>query len=120
MEEAHMKKGICILAAGILMSAAPAFAATMTGTISDSMCGMKHQAGEHDGKKMTERECTEVCIKGGAKYVFVSGDKIYKIANQDFAGLKAHAGEKVTLTGDVKEDTITVAKVQTPKAAPAK
>ncbi len=115
-----MKQGICILAAGILLSATPALAATWTGTISDSMCGVKHQTGEHDGKKMTERDCTEACIKGGAKYVFVTGDKVYKIANQDFAGLKAHAGQKVTLTGDMKEDTITVAKVQAPRAAPAK
>ncbi len=115
-----MKKGICILAAGILMSAAPAWAATWSGTISDSMCGVKHQTGEHDGKKMTDRDCTEACIKGGAKYVFVTGDKVYKIANQDFAGLKAHAGHKVTLTGDMKDDTITVAKVEIPSAKPAK
>lgn len=115
-----MKKGICILAAGILMSAAPALAATWNGTISDSMCGVKHQTGEHEGKKMTERDCTEACIKGGAKYVFVTGGKVYKIANQDFAGLKTHAGHKVTLTGDMKDDTITVAKVEAPSAKPAK
>lgn len=115
-----MKKGICALAAGILLSATPALAATWTGTISDSMCGVKHQAGEHDGKKMTDRDCTEACIKGGAKYVFVTGDKVFKIANQDFAGLKAHAGQKVTLTGDMKDDTITVAKVAAPSAKPAK
>jgi hypothetical protein len=115
-----MKKGICALAAGILLSATPALAATWTGTISDSMCGVKHQAGEHDGKKMTDRDCTEACIKGGAKYVFVTGDKVFKIANQDFAGLKAHAGQKVTLTGDMKDDTITVAKVAAPSATPAK
>jgi uncharacterized protein YdeI (BOF family) len=114
-----MKKGICMVAAGLLLSAAPAVAATWTGTISDSMCGVKHQAGEH-GKKMTDRECTEACVKAGAKYVFVSGDKVYKIANQDFAGLKAHAGEQVTLTGEIDENTITVAKVETPKGAPAK
>ena len=115
-----MKKGICLLAAGLLMSAAPAFASTMTGTISDSMCGVKHQTGEHDGKKMTEKDCTEACIKGGAKYVFVSGDKIYKIANQDFAGLKTHAGHEVMLTGDAKDDTITVTKIAMPPAAPKK
>lgn len=114
-----MKKGVCILAAGLLMGASPVFAATWTGTISDSMCGLKHQTGEHEGKKMTDRDCTEACIKGGAKYVFVSGDKVYKIANQDFAGLKTHAGHKVTLTGDAKDDSITVAKIEMPKAAPS-
>ncbi len=115
-----MKKGICALAAAILLSATPALAATWTGTISDSMCGVKHPAAEHDGKKMTDHDCTEACIKGGAKYVFVTGDKVYKIANQDFAALKTHSGHKVTLTGEMKDDTITVAKVETPSAKPAK
>jgi hypothetical protein len=101
------------------MVASPVLAATWTGTISDSMCGVKHQAGEHEGKKMTDRDCTEACIKGGAKYVFVSGDKVYKIANQDFAGLKTHAGHKVTVTGDMKDDSITVARIEMPKAAPS-
>ena len=44
---------------------------TWKGAISDSMCNGKHSAGEHDGKKMTDAECTNVCMKKGAKYVFV-------------------------------------------------
>lgn len=40
---------------------------TWTGTISDSMCGAKHGMA-----KMTDRECTEMCVKTGAKYIFVS------------------------------------------------
>ena len=45
---------------------------TWKGTISDSNCKEKHPAGEHDGKKMTDADCTGVCVKKGAKYVFVS------------------------------------------------
>ena len=41
---------------------------TWTGKISDSMCAGKHSAGEHEGKKMTDADCTKVCVKGGAKY----------------------------------------------------
>ncbi len=76
---------------------------TWTGKISDSNCGATHKMA---GK--TDRECTEACIKGGAKYVFVSDGNVYKIQNQDFAGLPVHAGHTVTLKGEMNGDTITV------------
>jgi hypothetical protein len=101
--------------AAILFVAAPVIGAdrTWNGTISDNMCGAKHPGGEHDGKKMTDADCTKACVDGhGAKYVFVSGGKTYKIENQNFAGLKDHAGEKVALSGEMKGDTITVSKIE--------
>ena len=52
--------------------------------------------------------------------MFVSGGKTYQIANQDFAGLKTHAGHKVVLTGEMKGDTITVSKIEMPAAAKTK
>ncbi|OFW03230.1 MAG: hypothetical protein A3H96_19200 [Acidobacteria bacterium RIFCSPLOWO2_02_FULL_67_36] len=109
-----MKKVLACFGMALLISST-AFADEWTGKISDSMCGVKHGSGEHDGKKMTDRDCTEACIKGGAKYVFVSGDKVYKISNQDFAGLKTHAGHEVVLSGDMKDDAITVSKIEMPK-----
>jgi hypothetical protein len=114
--EEHMKKTLVCFAAVALMSSAPALAAdTMKGKISDSMCGAKHGKGEHGGTA-NDRACTEKCIKDGEKYVFVSGDKVYKIANQDMADLKAHAGHEVEVTGETKGDTITVSKIVMPKA----
>jgi hypothetical protein len=119
-----MRKFLACIAAVAVMGAGTAFAAegTWTGKISDSMCGAKHPAGEHDGKKMSDRDCTEACVKDhGGKYVFVSKDKVYKIDNQTFAGLKTHAGHDVVLSGDMKGDTITVTKIDMPKKdAPAK
>ena len=86
-----MRRVVVCLAAAAMMSAPALAADTLKGRISDSMCNAKHMAGEHDGKKTTDRECTEKCVSGGAKYVFVGeGDKVYKIANQDFAGLGSH------------------------------
>ena len=112
-----MRKAVVCLAAAALMSAPALAADTMKGRLSDSMCNAKHMAGEHDGKKTTDRECTEKCISGGASYVFVGeGDKVYKIANQDFAGLKTHAGHEVNVTGTVKDDTLTVSKIEMPAA----
>jgi hypothetical protein len=109
---------LCAVAVVALASAPRLSAETIKGKISDAMCGAKHANGEHGTKKMTDRECVEACAKGGEKYAFVAGDKVYKIANQDFAGLKAHAGHDVTVTGEAKGDTITISKIEMP--APAK
>ncbi len=107
------------LSALLVFGGTAAAADTLTGKISDAMCGSKHAGGEHDGKKMTDRDCVEACAKKGAAYAFASDGKVFKIANQDYAGLKAHAGHEVSLTGDMKGDTITVTKIEMP-AAPKK
>jgi len=111
-----MKKFLLCLAASGLIVAAPHAAETWKGTISDSMCKAKHGGDEHAGKAKSDRDCVEKCIKGGSDYVFVSGDKVYTIANQKFAGLKTHAGHQVNLTGEMKGDTITVSKIEMPPA----
>ena len=84
---------------------------TLTGQISDSMCGKSHAAMGEMGKN--PKDCTAGCAKAGAKYVFVSGDRIYDIKNQNFAALAANAGANTKLTGDVDKDgkTITVTKI---------
>jgi hypothetical protein len=59
------------------------------------------------------KECTAGCVKAAAKYVFVSGDKVYEIKNQSFGSLAANAGASVQLTGDVDKDgkAVTVTKI---------
>ena len=112
-----------IVALGVVVSVSAAAQKpreqTWTGKISDSMCNAKHAGGEHDGKKMTDAECTRACIKKGAKYVFVSEDKVYQLANQHSKTIASHAGEDVQLTGEIKGDTITATKIVAP-AKPAK
>lgn len=92
---------------------------TMTGTISDSQCGASHakMIGMHKEMPMTEKQCTEQCIKMGGKYVFVSNGKVYAIANQNFAELAPHAGETVSVRGTVEGDAVTVSKIATSKTA---
>jgi hypothetical protein len=92
-----------------------ASAETLTGKISDAMCGTSHDTMTEHGKKMTDKQCTVACVDHGSQYVFVSGDKVLKVSNQDFAGLRQFAGEAVKLTGNVKDDTITVAKIEKAK-----
>lgn len=100
----------------IALLACSAFAAekTWVGAISDSKCGAKHMTGAEHGAKMSNRDCTEACIKGGAKYVFVSKGKVYNLDNQDYAGLAEHAGHTVKLTGEMTGDTIKVSNVVMP------
>ena len=81
-----------------------AMAADIKGFVEDTNC-----AGKAEMK--ADAECAKKCIKGGSPAVLVTPDgKIYKIANQD--KIVAHAGENVTVTGSVKDDTITVASVK--------
>jgi uncharacterized protein DUF5818 len=98
-----MKK-LTALAALALGLSAMAMAAEFTGFVEDTNCSSK------PGMK-DDAECAKKCIKGGSPAVLVAADgKIYKISNQD--KIVAHAGEKVTVTGTVKDDTITVASVK--------
>jgi hypothetical protein len=107
-----MKK-FAMLAAALMFTAAPALAAdkTWTGTIGDSKCGVKHSKAEHGSQTDSDHDCVNKCAQGGNKYVFVAGGKTYQIANQDYAGLKDHAGHRVALSGEMKGDSITVSKI---------
>lgn len=96
----------------VFISAVSAFAATWTGQIADSACGMSHakMLAEHKDLK-TDKDCTLACIKAGSKYVFVNDGKVYNILNQKLGALRTHAGETVEVTGTMKGDTVTVSKI---------
>ena len=104
-------------------SAARAEERTMTGKISDSLCGMSHkEMAEKQGSKITDRDCVIACLnystEGSPKLVFVGQDKkVYQIANQKFAGLIRRAGELVVVTGDLNGATLTITKLE---VAPAR
>lgn len=100
--------GIVCLLGGLSVWAA---SQTLTGHISDSMCGKSHASMGEMGKN--PKDCTVGCVKAGAKYIFVSGDKVYEIKKQNLAALPANTGGNVQITGDVDKDgkTITVSKI---------
>jgi hypothetical protein len=112
-----MKHAMLAFVAAMLCSGAVAFAAdqTWTGTISDSKCGATHKAMLEHNKNLTDRSCTEACVKGGAKYVFASGDKVYALENQKDAALARYAGQMVTVTGELQGDTIKATKIMQAK-----
>jgi hypothetical protein len=85
---------------------------TWTGAVSDKMCGADHNK---MGRKMSDRDCTLACTKGGTPYVLVVDGTAYQLAGHD-ADLKTHAGHTVNLTGELKGDTIRVSRVEMPKS----
>jgi hypothetical protein len=70
---------------------------TLTGAVSDSMCGAQHMAG-------SPVECSRTCVGHGAKYMLVVGDKVYALNTTDkaiLAVLDQQAGKNATVTGNV-------------------
>jgi hypothetical protein len=79
-----------------------AFAGEWSGYIADSKC-------KHTDGTAAHIACTEKCIKGGADAVFVtSDDKVLKIDKASLDKVTPHFGHKVTVTGKVNGDTLTV------------
>lgn len=94
------------------LAVVPALAAgksqTLTGEVSDAMCGAKHQMPGNPA------ECTRACIKHGSKYALVVGDKVYTLETTDKAALDKLndlAGAKAKVTGDVDGTTVAVKSV---------
>jgi hypothetical protein len=100
-----------VVIAAITLSARPA-EQTWSGEISDSHCRAEHQPIAEDDPVLPSPECVKICLKNGFKYVFVVDEKVYSISNQDHADLAKFAGQAVKLTGELKGDTIAVAKIE--------
>ena len=96
-----MKKFVAGTALLLSFACMSMYGETLKGTLSDSMCGAKHVNATKD-----DMACAQKCVKGGSPAVFIMGDKVYKIDNQD--AVKTHVGHKVTLNGSVTGDTIHV------------
>jgi hypothetical protein len=104
------KLASAVAVAGLMFGANLSAQQTWTGQISDSHCGAKHTM-----QGMSDRACTEMCVKNKGEYVFVTSGKVFKIADQSNKDLATHAGHTVMLTGTMKNDTVTVAKIEMPK-----
>lgn len=89
-------------------SAAPR---TLTGVVSDAMCGAKHMA-----KDKSPAECTRSCVKQGTKYALVVGKKVYALEGHE-AELDKLAGANATVKGKVTGEAITVQSVASAKKA---
>ena len=98
------------LTAVLMLSLAGAFAAvaqqqSLMGVVTDSMCGASHMA-----KDKTPAECTQMCVKDGMKYALAVEKKVYILEGHE-AELAKLAGQKVTVKGTLKGDTLSVQEV---------
>ena len=89
--------------AALVANFALAASQTLTGVVTDDMCGKKHTM--MPGKP--DSECVRACVKAGSHYALLVGDKVYALTG-DAKKLDAFAGKKATVTGDVKGSTIAV------------
>lgn len=84
---------------------------TLTGTVSDSMCGAHHMA-----KDKSPAECTRTCVKQGTKYALVVGKKVYTLDGHE-AELDKLAGGRATVKGSVMGEMVMVESVAAAKKA---
>lgn len=75
---------------------------TFSGVITDAHCGAKHKLRDE-----APADCTRICVRDGSRYVLVDGDKIYELRG-DIVQLNRSAGERVTLTGSLRGNTIDI------------
>src|SRR6266496_5934784 len=78
---------------------------TLTGIVSDSMCGAHHMA-----KDKSPAECTRMCIKQGMKYALVVGNRVYTLEGHELEVDKL-AGQKATVKGSVTGETVAIQSV---------
>jgi hypothetical protein len=103
---------LAILLFGAGLTISPAWAAnkatTITGQVSDAMCGAKHMM------EGSAADCTRACIAKGSSYALVTGDKVYTLISKDKAALdelNKLAGAQAKVTGKIDGDTIDVSSV---------
>ena len=82
---------------------------TLTGVVSDAMCGKTHMA-----KDKTAAECTRMCVQQGQKYALVVGQKVYTLQGHE-DDLNKLAGERVSVKGKISGDSVTVNSVTAAK-----
>lgn len=75
----------------------------ITGVITDSDCGARHNK---DGR-MSAMECVRFCVRNGSKYILVDGDKRYNLTGNT-RDLSKLAGQRVTISGSRNGDSIQV------------
>ena len=88
---------------------------TMTGKVTDAMCG----AGKHAMGK-TDAECVKACVDGGLAIIVTDTKDATKtkvvtltgVSDKDKATLLTLAGKNAKITGTVTGDKMTVTKVE--------
>ena len=99
-----MKKFFAALMIFTALGAMPALAATttLTGMVTDDMCGAKHMM---PGK--SDADCTRACVRHGAHFALSAADKVYVLSGKT-SEVDALAGSKATVKGNLNGNVLTV------------
>ena len=101
-----------LIAAALLPAALAAKSDSVTGTVTDAMCGAKHMM---EGDAVA---CLRACVAKGSNYALIVGDKVYTLNTKDKAlqdKLDKLANAKATVKGATSGDTIDVTSVAAAK-----
>jgi hypothetical protein len=98
-------KRIAILLTGTALLMVAAEKKTLTGVITDEMCGADHKM----MNVKPDSKCVTECVKMGSKYALVSGSTVYALSDQKTP--EKFAGQKVTVTGMVDGKNIKVSSI---------
>lgn len=91
---------------GSVSAATEARGQTFAGLITDDRCRARHERNSGMGPS----ECARMCVRNGAKYLLVSGDKKYTL-DGDAEQLASVAGERANITGTAQDGTIRVSSI---------
>ena len=97
-------KTIAIFVAGAALMMA-AEQKTVTGVITDEMCGNDHKM----MNVKPDSKCVSECVKAGSKYGLLSGATVYSLSDQKTP--EKFAGKKVAVTGTVDGKNIKVTSI---------
>jgi hypothetical protein len=98
---------VCLGLVGLWLRPTPVMA---VGVIGDSFC-------ERDHRRYTtmfnasDRQCVLGCVKGGAEFVLVTENRVYRIGNQQLPELSAFANRLVKVEGKIEKSKLLVAKL---------
>lgn len=106
-----MKKFLAALTVFAALAVVPAMAAptTLTGVVTDSMCGAHHMM-----PGASPATCTRECVRRGAKFALAVGNRVYILSGKK-AAVNSLAGEKATVKGNLSGNTITIASIRAAK-----
>ena len=112
LENAVLKKLSFVLflavSSVVVTNLAVASPQTLTGTVTDTICGKKHMV---PGKSDTD--CVRECMKskGSWTYGLLVGDKVYSLSG-NAKTFDALAGQQVKITGEVSGSKIAVTAIE--------
>lgn len=87
----------------------PSVTQTYEGVVTDTHCGAKHTPAIPE----SAGDCARACVHSGEHFALVNGDKMYVLEGENQL-LNHAAGERVTLTGTLNGNTISVTSVRLP------